>query len=63
LPRNKPIFMVTGKAIPVKQLAKTDPGFDAEVDRVHGLVLAALQKMYDDHKAEFGWSQRPLVIN
>ena len=32
-----------GRAIPVNKVSKDDPGFEAEVDRVHGLVVAELQ--------------------
>ncbi|KAG1673426.1 hypothetical protein FOA52_002191 [Chlamydomonas sp. UWO 241] len=63
LPRPLPIFMVTGKAIKVTKTAKDDPGFDAEVDRVHALVVSELQALYDRHKAEYGWANRPLVLH
>lgn len=33
----------SGKSIAVTKTAKDDPGFDAEVDRVHGLVIKELQ--------------------
>lgn len=64
LPRSKPIFMVTGRPVKVK---KTDPkqdlsGFEAEVDRAHAAVVEELKGLYDRHKAEYGWQNRPLVI-
>jgi hypothetical protein len=62
-PRPEPIYMVTGCPIPVNKMAKTDPGFEAEVDRVHALVMSELQALYDRHKAEYGWKERPLVIH
>lgn len=43
LPRQKPVFMVTGKAIPVARMSRDDPKFNEEVDRVHALVVQALQ--------------------
>ncbi|PNH00671.1 hypothetical protein TSOC_013495 [Tetrabaena socialis] len=37
--------------------------FDAVVDETHARVCEALQQLYDAHKAEYGWADRPLVIN
>lgn len=51
-----------GKAIPVKKVAKDDPAFDAEVDRVHALVISQLADMYARWAPEFG-ETRPLVIH
>ncbi len=39
------------------------PQFEATVDKVHAQVCDALQAMYDRHKAEYGWDDRPLIIN
>ena len=33
----------SGRAIPVTKTAKDTPGFEAEVDRVHGMVVSELQ--------------------
>ncbi len=52
-----------GRPIHVKKFAKGAPGYDAEVDRVHALVVTELQGLYDRHKAEYGWQDRPLVIH
>ncbi|KXZ52943.1 hypothetical protein GPECTOR_8g318 [Gonium pectorale] len=63
LPRKRPIFMVCGRAIPVRRTAKDDPEFEAVVDETHKRVCDELQRMYDTHKAEYGWQDRPLVIH
>jgi hypothetical protein len=44
-----------------------DPAADPEafkkaVDEVHARVVTAVQELYDRHKAEYGWENRPLVI-
>ncbi len=46
------------------QVARGDPGFDAEVDRVHAVVVQALQELYDRHREAYNpeWKNRPLVI-
>lgn len=62
LARPVPLYMVSGVPIPVKKVAKGTPEFDQEVDRVHAQVVAALQDLYDRHKASYGWADRPLVI-
>eukprot|EP00798_Chlamydomonas_sp_ICE-L_P016837 gene16837-23117_t len=63
IPRELPLYMVCGKAITVKHVLPSDvAAFDAEVDRLHALVIQAMQDLYDTHKAEFGWSDRPLEI-
>ena len=55
-------FPPPGRSIAIKKTAKDDPGFEAEVDRVHALVIKELQALYDRHKAEYGWKDRPLSI-
>ena len=64
LPRSKPIFMVTGHVCKVTKIdQKQDPAaFATEVDRAHAAVVEELRGMYDRHKAEYGWQNRPLVI-
>ncbi|GLC45911.1 hypothetical protein PLESTF_000711500 [Pleodorina starrii] len=63
LPRPRPIYMVCGKPIPVPRVHRDDPKYEEVVSEVHKRVIDALQKMYDDHKEEYGWKDRPLVIN
>ena len=62
VPRQAPLYMVSGAPIPVPEVARDDPGFEAAVDRVHAQVVDALQALYDRHKASYGWADRPLVI-
>jgi 2-acylglycerol O-acyltransferase 2 len=62
VPRPAPLYMVSGKPIPVPKLAKDHPDFEATVDKVHKQVLDALQELYDRHKASYGWADRPLQI-
>jgi hypothetical protein len=40
----------------------SDPDFEAKVDATHALVVEELQALYDKHKEEFGWKDRPLSI-
>ncbi|GIL93332.1 hypothetical protein Vretifemale_20740 [Volvox reticuliferus] len=63
LPRPRPIYMVVGKPIPVPRLPRDDPKYEEVINEVHKRVCDALQQMYDDHKAEYGWADRPLMIN
>ncbi|KAI8473144.1 MAG: diacylglycerol acyltransferase-domain-containing protein [Monoraphidium minutum] len=62
VPRQVDLYMVSGPPVRVKQLPRDHPDFEAEVDRVHGLVLSSLQELYDRHKASYGWADRPLSI-
>ena len=62
IPRRVPLYMVSGKPIPVPQLPRDHPEFEATVDRVHQQVIEALQDLYDRHRAEYGWEDRPLSI-
>ena len=62
IPRRVPLFMVTGKPIPVPHLSKDHPDFESTVDEVHQAFMAALQDLYDRHRGEYGWAHRPLVI-
>ena len=42
-----------GRPIPVTKTAKDAPGYEAEVDRVHGLVISELQALYDRYSIMF----------
>lgn len=55
--------MVVGKAIKVDQaVSPEDPGFSKVVDELHGKFIGELSRLYDEHKGEFGWENRPLEI-
>lgn len=43
-------------------MSPDDPTFDAQVDATHATVVKELQALYDRHKAEYGWQDRPLSI-
>ena len=62
IPRRVPLYMVWGKPIPVPQLPRDHPEFEATVDRIHHQVMEALQDLCDRHKADYGWEDRPLSI-
>lgn len=50
-----------GTPIPVKAMSRSNPGFKAEVERVHGLLIEELEGLYLRHAATYG-EIRPLVI-
>jgi 2-acylglycerol O-acyltransferase 2 len=62
IPRQVPLYIVMGKAIPVPKLPRDHPEFEATVDHIHKQVVEALQDLYDRHKASYGWGDRPLSI-
>eukprot|EP00879_Flechtneria_rotunda_P014757 GHRR01015421.1.p1 GENE.GHRR01015421.1~~GHRR01015421.1.p1 ORF type:complete len:285 (+),score=59.03 GHRR01015421.1:1233-2087(+) len=63
VPRKVPLYMVSGKPIPVPKVPKEDTArFNKTVDEIHAKVIAELQGLYDRHKASYGWADRPLVI-
>eukprot|EP00798_Chlamydomonas_sp_ICE-L_P031525 gene31525-6708_t len=52
-----------GKPIPVpKGIRRSDPNFEEEVDKLVAATAKELQVMYDSHKEEYGWKDRPLHI-
>lgn len=62
VPRPLPIYMINGHIIPVPRMSRDDPAFDKTVDELLAKVIDEVQGMYDRHKAEYGWSDRPLSI-
>jgi 2-acylglycerol O-acyltransferase 2 len=62
IPSRKPLMMVVGGAIPVRHLQRGAQGFDAEVDRVLGLVIDSCESMYARYAPLYGWGHRPLEI-
>jgi hypothetical protein len=59
LPYRIPILGVMGKPIEVTQC---DNPSDQEVDRVHAILLEEMVKLFDRHKADYGWGDKTLVI-
>ena len=54
--------MAIGRPIPVNRMAKDDPRFDAEVDRVHRLFVTGMVDVYEKCKGKFGWATVPLCV-
>ncbi|KAL2113318.1 hypothetical protein VUR80DRAFT_4370 [Thermomyces stellatus] len=50
MPYRRPLNIVVGKPISVDRSSAPD---QAEIDRVHGLYVAELQKLWDAYKDEF----------
>eukprot|EP00775_Hariotina_reticulata_P011003 gene11003-11157_t len=64
IPCQVTLFHVSGCSIPVPHIDPVaDPeAFQKAVDELHAQVVAAMQDLYDRHKAKYGWENRPLVI-
>lgn len=62
VPSRVPLMMAIGKAIPVKKVDPSDPGFAAAVEATHADVVDAVNELYNRHKHTYGWSKRPLEI-
>lgn len=63
LPRPVPIWVVHGKAIPVPKVdVNNKAAVEAAMTKVHEALVKELQEMYDRHKEEYGWGNRPLSI-
>jgi hypothetical protein len=65
IPRRVPIFMVTGRPLPVGlPMRKDHPGFAARVDELHTQFCAEIERLYYTHRATYGngFEDRPLVI-
>jgi len=55
--------MVIGRPVKVKaKISPGDPGFTEAVDDLHKRVVEELKRVYEKHKIDFGWKDRPLVI-
>eukprot|EP00878_Enallax_costatus_P018901 GHUV01019924.1.p1 GENE.GHUV01019924.1~~GHUV01019924.1.p1 ORF type:complete len:310 (+),score=63.74 GHUV01019924.1:533-1462(+) len=63
VPHQVQFFQVAGAPIPVPRVDPADKeAFSKAVDEVHAKVVDAVKGLYDRHKAEYGWEDRPLVI-
>eukprot|EP00210_Caulerpa_lentillifera_P004313 g4116.t1 len=63
IPKPHPIYMVVGKRVKVgNAIDPEDPNFAKIVDELHGQFTEELTRLYNDHKEEFGWKDRPLEI-
>lgn len=55
--------MVVGRAVHVPSaISQDDPRFDKAVDEIHARVVAEITRVYNEHKEEFGWADRPLEV-
>ena len=59
IPRRHPILTVVGEPIPVP---KVEEPTRAQVAEYHAKFLAAMEKLYNDHRGLIGWDDRPLSI-
>ena len=57
-----PAYMVIGKPLSVTKVAKDHPDFEATVDKLHAQLVSELQDLYNRHRGEYGWGDRPLEI-
>lgn len=59
IPYRVPILGAMGKPIPV---AKVDNPTQEQIDAVHAELLEAMVRLFDEHKASYGWEKKKLVI-
>ena len=63
IPKPHPIYMVVGRAVKVEAaVSPKSPEFSKAVDELHARVIAELTRVYNEHKVEFGWKDRPLEV-
>ena len=63
IPKPHPIYMVVGRPVKVESaVSPDDPNFKEAVDKLHEKVIEELTRIYNEHKDEFGWKDRPLEI-
>ncbi|KAI8477462.1 MAG: diacylglycerol acyltransferase-domain-containing protein [Monoraphidium minutum] len=62
LPYKVPLHAVVGPPVPVRQLPRGHPEFDAAVAEAHAAYVDALSGLYHRHRAAYGWGDRPLTI-
>ncbi|GFH14822.1 uncharacterized protein HaLaN_10943, partial [Haematococcus lacustris] len=59
-----PAFLegVHGKPIPVPKVAKDDPEFERHVSELLDIAVKGMQDLYEKHRKEYGWPEKPLSI-
>ncbi len=62
LPRRVPLNLVLGKPLQLPPPATAGAPTDAEVDAAHAVYVAALRRLFDEHKGRFGYADRELVV-
>ena len=56
VPKQVKLTTVVGKPIDVVKMSKSDPHFEAEVTRLHGLYIQELSELHAAHKLKYGSS-------
>lgn len=59
IPYRVPIFGAMGKPIAVP---KVEHPTAEQVDAVHKELLEAMVRLFDEHKAAYGWEKKKLII-
>lgn len=59
MPYRVPILGAMAKPIPVP---KKDNPTQEEIDKLHQQLMDAMVKLFDDHKADYGWANKKLII-
>lgn len=63
IPRPIPMRMAVGIPVSVQPaMQRTDPRFEKHVEKVHKDFVAAIRKVYYEHREAYGWGDRELVI-
>ena len=62
IPRRVPFHMCLGRPVALTKTAPAEPGFDAEVARVHAAYKREIARVYADHRAQFGYGRRELAF-
>lgn len=44
------------------KMSRDDPNFNKRVDEIHSIFRTAIQNIFDEHKGEYGWAHKELVI-
>lgn len=59
IPLRVPIFGVKGKAIPTEKCEDPSPEL---IKKYQDKLIAAMQELFDNHKALYGWEHKTLII-
>lgn len=62
LPFKVRLRCAVGAPVRVRRLPRSHPEFEAAVEEAHGAYMAALEALYNRHRAAYGWADRPLVM-
>jgi hypothetical protein len=61
IPYRVPVFCVMGKAIPTYHIQCEEPTME-QVKEIQQQLLNGMQKVFDEHKALYGWEDAKLII-